>query len=162
MWKVCWSKGRLYWRIAKLFHFCHLSKLVRPETYGPYHVPVCYYILASFEQVWNVPMPWFMTLHRSHLLLLLEALQLQRSFGLLNQFLPFVPVSDAFLPVCYFQLCYVALYIVFPSIFRPSYRLVCAGDNSHTFLPCWCLAYDVHVRTRLIQRACSHFKRLHW
>ena len=24
--------------IAKLFHFCHLSKLVRPETYGPYQV----------------------------------------------------------------------------------------------------------------------------
>ena len=42
MWKVCWSKGRLYWKIAKLFHFCHLSKLVRPETYGPYHVyPFC-------------------------------------------------------------------------------------------------------------------------
>ena len=38
MWKVCWSKGRLYCKIAKLFHFCHLSKLVRPETYGPYHV----------------------------------------------------------------------------------------------------------------------------
>ena len=38
MWKLCWSKGRLYWKIAKLFHFCHLSKLVRPETYGPYHV----------------------------------------------------------------------------------------------------------------------------
>ena len=38
MWNVCWSKGRLYWKIAKLFHFCHLSKLVRPETYGPYHV----------------------------------------------------------------------------------------------------------------------------
>ena len=53
-------------------------------------------------------------------LLLLEALQLQRSFGLLNEFLPFGPVSDAFLPVCYFHLCYVTLYIVFPSIFRSS------------------------------------------
>ena len=41
MWKVCWSKGRLYWKIAKLFHFCHLSKLARPETYGPYHVSLC-------------------------------------------------------------------------------------------------------------------------
>ena len=40
MWKVCWSKGRLYWKIAKLFHFCHLSKLARPETYGPYHVHI--------------------------------------------------------------------------------------------------------------------------
>jgi hypothetical protein len=34
------------------------------------------------------------------LLLLLEALQLQRSFGLLNEFLPFDLVSDAVLPVC--------------------------------------------------------------
>ena len=51
---------------------------------------------------------------------LLEALQLQRSFGLLNQFLPFGPVSDAVLPVCYFHPCYIALYIIIPSIFRSS------------------------------------------
>ena len=38
MWKVCWNKGRLCWKIAKLFYFCHLKKLVRPETFGPYHV----------------------------------------------------------------------------------------------------------------------------
>ena len=25
--------------MAKLFYFCHLKKLVRPETSGPYHVP---------------------------------------------------------------------------------------------------------------------------
>ena len=55
-----------------------------------------------------------------HLLLLLEALQLQRSFGLLNEFLPFDPVSDAVLPVCYFHPCYIALYIILPSIFRSS------------------------------------------
>ena len=54
------------------------------------------------------------------IILLLEALQLQRSLSLLNEFLPFGPVSDAFFPVCYFHLCYVALYIVFPSIFRSS------------------------------------------
>jgi len=53
-------------------------------------------------------------------LLLLEALQLQGSFALLNEFLPFGLVSDAFLPVCYFHLCYVTLYIVFPSILRSS------------------------------------------
>jgi len=35
-------------------------------------------------------------------LLLSEALQLQRSFGLLIECLPFGPVSDAVLPVCYF------------------------------------------------------------
>ena len=40
---------------------------------------------------------------------LLEALQFQRSFGLLKEFLPIGPVSDAFLPVCYFHPCYVAL-----------------------------------------------------
>ena len=44
----------------------------------------------------------------SVVLLLLEALQLQRSFGLLNEFLPFDPVSDAVLPVCYFHPCYIA------------------------------------------------------
>ena len=25
-------------KIAKLFYFCHLKKLVSPETFGPYHV----------------------------------------------------------------------------------------------------------------------------
>jgi hypothetical protein len=54
------------------------------------------------------------------LLLLLEALQLQRNFGLLNEFLPFDPVSNAVLPVCYFHPCYIALYIILPSIFRSS------------------------------------------
>ena len=38
MWKVCWNNGRLCWKTAKLFYFCHLKKLVRPETFGPYHV----------------------------------------------------------------------------------------------------------------------------
>jgi hypothetical protein len=51
--------------------------------------------------------------------ILLEALQLQRSFGLL-EFLPFDPVSDAVLSVCYFHPCYIALYIILPSIFRSS------------------------------------------
>ena len=31
-------KGGLCWKIAKLFYFCHLKKLVRPETFGPYYV----------------------------------------------------------------------------------------------------------------------------
>ena len=35
---MCWNKGRLCWKIAKLFYFCHLKKLVRPETVGPYYV----------------------------------------------------------------------------------------------------------------------------
>jgi len=58
------------------------------------------------------------------LLLLLEVLQLQGSFGLLNEFLPLGPVSDAVLPVCYFHPCYIALYIIIPSIFRSSYHAV--------------------------------------
>ena len=37
---MCWNKGRLCWKIAKLFYFCHLIKLVRPETVGPYYVHV--------------------------------------------------------------------------------------------------------------------------
>ena len=35
---MCWNKGRLCWKTAKLFYFCHLKKLVRPETFGPYYV----------------------------------------------------------------------------------------------------------------------------
>ena len=31
-------KGDYVEKIAKLFYFCHLRKLVRPETFGPYHV----------------------------------------------------------------------------------------------------------------------------
>ena len=53
-------------------------------------------------------------------LLLLKALQLQGSFGLLNKFFPFGPVSDAVLPVCYFHICYVTFYIILPPIFRSS------------------------------------------
>jgi len=36
------------------------------------------------------------------------------------EFLPFGPFSDAVLPVCYFRPCYIALYIILPSIFRSS------------------------------------------
>ena len=35
---MCWNKGRLCWKIEKLFYFCHLEKLVRPETVGSYYV----------------------------------------------------------------------------------------------------------------------------
>ena len=72
----------------------------------------------------------------SFLLLLLlpsEALQLQRSFGLLNECLPFSPVSDTVLPVCYFHPCYVALYIILPTIFHLPSDLVIAGEHSYTF-----------------------------
>ena len=55
---MCWNKGRLCWKIAKLFHFCHLKKLVRPETFGPYYV--CFVSLAfiqnqilTWEMLWN-------------------------------------------------------------------------------------------------------------
>jgi hypothetical protein len=54
------------------------------------------------------------------LLLFLEALQLQRSFGSLNEFLQFDTVFDAVLPVCYFHPCYIAFYIILPSIFWSS------------------------------------------
>ena len=34
-------------KIAKLFYFCHLKKLVRPETFGPYYV--CTYFSCSVK-----------------------------------------------------------------------------------------------------------------
>jgi hypothetical protein len=48
------------------------------------------------------------------LLLLLEALQLQRSFGLLNEFLSFASIAVAVLPVVYS----LAYYIIFTSSFH--------------------------------------------
>ena len=46
---ACWNKGRLCWKIAKLFYFCHLKKLVRPETFGPYYVYYLLYLLLHFD-----------------------------------------------------------------------------------------------------------------
>ena len=64
---------------------------------------------------------------KANLLLSLEALQLQRSFGLLNECLPFGPVSDAVLSICYFHPCYVALCIIHLFFGLPS-DLFSAGD----------------------------------
>ena len=83
--------------------------------------------------------------------LLSEALQLQRSFRLLNECLSFGPVSDAVLPVCYFHPCYVALYIILPSIFLVFLAILLVRVTTRIlFLPCCYLAYDAHVRTKLI------------
>jgi hypothetical protein len=66
----------------------------------------------------------FITVMRLHgvllLLLLLKALQIQRSFGLPNEFFPLGAVFDAVLPICYFRFCYVGFYIILPPIFRCS------------------------------------------
>ena len=39
-------KGDYAEKIGKLFYFCHLKKLVRPETFGPYYVHIKKVILA--------------------------------------------------------------------------------------------------------------------
>ena len=44
---MCWNKGRLCWKISKLFCFCHLKKLVRPETSGPYYVHLARLLLTA-------------------------------------------------------------------------------------------------------------------
>ena len=56
---MCWNKGRLCWKITKLFYFCHLKKLVRPETFGPYYVLKTCHIqfsqTSSSKCVWSIP-----------------------------------------------------------------------------------------------------------
>jgi hypothetical protein len=54
------------------------------------------------------------------LLLVLEAVQLQRRFGLLNEFFSFGSVSDAALPVSYSHFCYITFYITLPPVFESS------------------------------------------
>ena len=80
-----------------------------------------------------------------------KALQLQRSFGLLNECLPFDPVSDAVLPVCYFHPFHVAFYINLLSIFLVFLAILLVRVTTCIlFLPCCYLAYNVHVQTKLI------------
>jgi len=60
-------------------------------------------------------------IHRNYLVLLvlLKALQLQGSFGLLNEFLLFGPVSDAALQFVIFIFA-VTFYIILRPVFRSS------------------------------------------
>ena len=39
---------------AKLFYFCHLKKLVRPEPFGPYYVHTVSYIFIQGRKSWYV------------------------------------------------------------------------------------------------------------
>jgi hypothetical protein len=91
---------------------------------------VILHIISNGLLTWIVTPPLLLLLLLP-LLLLLEALQLQRSFGLLNEFLPFGPVSDAVLPV----------YSLFTSLFTSSSHLffglpsdlLSAGDHLYFF-----------------------------
>ena len=47
---MCWNKGRLCWKIAKLFYFCHLKKL---ETFGPYYVHPSKVTLYRVFVIWS-------------------------------------------------------------------------------------------------------------
>ena len=50
---MCWNKGRLCWKIANLFYFCHLKKLVRPETFGHYYVITYLSNILKFCRKWD-------------------------------------------------------------------------------------------------------------
>ena len=69
-----------------------------------------------YANLWKGTVSFVMSVRPSVLLrLLLKALQLQGSFGLLNEFFPFWPVSDAVPPVCYFHICHVT-FLHHPSV----------------------------------------------
>jgi hypothetical protein len=67
------------------------------------------------------------------ILLLLEALQLQRSFVLLNEFFPFGSVSDAVLPAVYSHVCYIIFTSSSHLFLCPPSGLVDMGVHSYTF-----------------------------
>ena len=56
-------KGRVCWKIAKLFYFCQLKKLVRPENFGPcyvlggevykFHTVYPFRVLVTTEFLWS-------------------------------------------------------------------------------------------------------------
>jgi hypothetical protein len=70
-------------------------------------------------------------------LLLLEALQLQRSFGLLNEFFPFGSVSDAVLPVTYYHVCYITFNIILPPMFGSSVWSLIFNYINYISENCW-------------------------
>ena len=37
---MCWNKGRLCWKITKLFYFCPLKSWSGRKLFGPYHLTV--------------------------------------------------------------------------------------------------------------------------
>jgi hypothetical protein len=84
--------------------------------------------------------------HLAHYILLLKALQLQRSFGLLNDFIPFGSVLDAVLP------CFLHHSLHHhPTYFRVFLVILLTWVSIHIlFLPFYHLARDVRVRTKLI------------
>ena len=49
--QACWNKGRLCWKIANLFYFCHLKRLVRAETFGPYYINTIHVLTNYFLQI---------------------------------------------------------------------------------------------------------------
>ena len=102
----------------------------------------------------QITLPGIWKIHRTKLP---KAQQLQRSFGLLNECLPFGLVPDAVLPICYFHSCYMSLFTSSSHLFfgLPS-DLVIAGDHSHSFFtmllsgiwctlsePSWSLCFDI-------------------
>ena len=122
VWFLC-SSG-LSWRSPVMDQNCRML-LLYLFPYWPtvwcFPVPILY-VKGSLTLCYRlccdkIPYHFFLLLL---LLLLSKVLQLQRSFVLLNECLPFGPVSDAVLPVCYFRPCYVAPYIILPSIFWSS------------------------------------------
>ena len=49
-------------KIAKLFYFCHLKELVRPETFEPYYVS-----MVANESVLMSTRIWLMTSYQFHI-----------------------------------------------------------------------------------------------
>ena len=72
---MCRNKGRLCWKIAKLFYFCHLKKLVRPETSGPYYV-----LTHSFTHSLTHSLTYLLTPWNRFLFEKLTGFQLVRKF----------------------------------------------------------------------------------
>ena len=68
-------------------------------------------------------------------LLLLKALQLQRSLGLLNKCFQFCPIFDATFPICQLHPDKVALNINLPSVFWPSYPIYCIKSQGYGHKP---------------------------
>ena len=56
-------KGDYVEKIVKLFYICHLKKLVRPETFGPYYVRISFQLKPKLGQLEHAF--WLRSIERS-------------------------------------------------------------------------------------------------
>ena len=94
-----------------MFYFCHLKKLVRPETFGPYYVCSCKYVLLYVVSVLFVSICYILIIQLTFLILFFSCLV--SLFSILCIFMFFIVLYT------FSALVYSCLFALFVQVYRP-------------------------------------------